>query len=156
MSAEPGGPSDRLGRGGAAYGHRLEDPLLHPVEQVAGPRRCAWCLLEVLAHLADGHFNYTNDGLLDATHIRFFTYSGILRLLDGAGFELIQSGCSLNPPPDMSKVTDNGNKLHLGRLTISDLSRDEVLHLCAFQYYFLARRRDNAATPQASAAPAGS
>ncbi len=35
-----------------------------------------------------GHFNYTDEGVLDRTHLRFFTRRSAMRMLDEAGFNV--------------------------------------------------------------------
>jgi trans-aconitate methyltransferase len=44
--------------------------------------------LWLLDELAAGRFAYTSDGLLDRTHLRFFTRKSIAGLFDGAGYEI--------------------------------------------------------------------
>jgi trans-aconitate methyltransferase len=44
--------------------------------------------LWLLDELAAGRFTYTPDGLLDATHLRFFTRESIAALFAGAGFRI--------------------------------------------------------------------
>lgn len=44
--------------------------------------------LWLLEELAAGRFEYTGDGLLDKTHLRFFTRQSIAALFDGAGYEI--------------------------------------------------------------------
>jgi SAM-dependent methyltransferase len=39
--------------------------------------------------LLGGHFRYTEQGLLDRTHLRFFTLQSIEDLLDAAGYEIV-------------------------------------------------------------------
>jgi 2-polyprenyl-3-methyl-5-hydroxy-6-metoxy-1,4-benzoquinol methylase len=41
------------------------------------------------AQLALGHFNYTNKGLLDRGHLRFFTSSSATRMFRDAGMEIV-------------------------------------------------------------------
>lgn len=43
----------------------------------------------VLPLLVEGQWEYADAGILDRTHLRFFTRKGMLRLLDEAGFEAI-------------------------------------------------------------------
>jgi len=43
----------------------------------------------VLPLLVEGQWEYADCGILDRTHLRFFTRSGMLRLLDSAGFETV-------------------------------------------------------------------
>ncbi len=42
--------------------------------------------VKVSLPLLFGHFNYTDEGVLDRTHLRFFTRRSALRMLDEAGF----------------------------------------------------------------------
>jgi O-antigen biosynthesis protein len=44
--------------------------------------------LWLIEELAAGRFDYASEGLLDATHLRFFTRSTIARMFDRAGFEI--------------------------------------------------------------------
>lgn len=44
--------------------------------------------LWLLEELASGRFDYASDGLLDSTHLRFFTRATIASMFDGAGFEI--------------------------------------------------------------------
>jgi len=42
----------------------------------------------VIANLAIGNFRYQESGLLDKTHVRFFTRKTIIELFNGTGFEI--------------------------------------------------------------------
>lgn len=44
----------------------------------------------VIRDLINGNFTYEDCGLLDRTHIHFFTYNEIMRMLDRTGMELIE------------------------------------------------------------------
>jgi len=44
--------------------------------------------LWLLEELAAGRFDYTPEGLLDSTHLRFFTRATIARMFDDAGFSI--------------------------------------------------------------------
>jgi len=44
--------------------------------------------LWLLEELAAGRFTYASDGLLDKTHLRFFTRASIVSLFDGAGYDI--------------------------------------------------------------------
>jgi SAM-dependent methyltransferase len=52
----------------------------------------------VLAELFSGHFRYRRDGLLDETHLRFFTRASVEDLLARAGLEALSWGRTLRPP----------------------------------------------------------
>jgi 2-polyprenyl-3-methyl-5-hydroxy-6-metoxy-1,4-benzoquinol methylase len=43
-----------------------------------------------------GRWDYTDEGILDRTHVRFFTRSSMARLLAGAGFEVLDTA-GINP-----------------------------------------------------------
>lgn len=42
----------------------------------------------VMKDLINGNFTYSDMGLLDRTHIHFFTYNEIIRLFKDAGYEI--------------------------------------------------------------------
>ncbi len=44
--------------------------------------------VKVSLPLLFGHFNYTDEGVLDRTHLRFFTRRSAMRMLDEAGFNV--------------------------------------------------------------------
>ncbi len=46
--------------------------------------------LWLLDELAAGRFAYSSSGLLDKTHLRFFTRRSIAELFDGAGYEIVR------------------------------------------------------------------
>jgi SAM-dependent methyltransferase len=46
--------------------------------------------LWLLDELAAGRFAYTSSGLLDKTHLRFFTRRSIAELFDGAGYDIVR------------------------------------------------------------------
>src|SRR5438046_2323100 len=45
-----------------------------------------------------GRFEYTDSGTLDRTHLRFFTPRTARRLLEDAGFDVVQAGVSWHVP----------------------------------------------------------
>ena len=51
----------------------------------------------VLVELATGHFGYTETGLLDSTHVRFFTLESITALLESCGFHVAEVHRTLKP-----------------------------------------------------------
>ncbi len=69
----------------------------------------------ILNGLVAGHWQYTSEGLLDATHSRFFTLDGVLSMLTGAGLEIVYISASINPQVN-GNLTDTGNQITLGRL----------------------------------------
>lgn len=43
--------------------------------------------------LLTGHFDYSESGLMDATHFRWFTYASSRRLIESTGFEVLHHSC---------------------------------------------------------------
>jgi hypothetical protein len=73
---------DLVNAGGSAY--------------VSLPNVAHWSLRKSLLL---GRFDYTESGLLDSTHLRFFTAVSARRLIEEAGWTVTWSGASLGPPP---------------------------------------------------------
>ena len=83
-------------------------------------------------------------GLLDITHLRFFTLAEIARLFEQTGYRMEGSGAIVSP--GLAAIW-NENKdrevvsLTLGRLTLNDVRREELAELCAEQFLVRARPR---------------
>lgn len=50
----------------------------------------------VRAKLMSGKWEYTSSGLLDATHLRWFTQSSLRGLFDQCGYDIVEMGASVN------------------------------------------------------------
>jgi O-antigen biosynthesis protein len=97
--------------------------------------------VNIVQDLLTGSFTYTDAGLLDATHIRFFTRKTLTQLLTGAGFV----DATIHPlvwdiAIDFNKLRDQGNRLAMGRIAFENLSREEVTEWLTYQYIAIARR----------------
>jgi len=67
----------------------------------------------VLRQLLEGRFEYTDAGILDRTHLRFFTRQSFFDLLRQTGFTAARVTAIRNPIPDdvraaLSRLTDTG------------------------------------------------
>lgn len=93
--------------------------------------------IQVIDNLARGFWTYTRYGILDATHIRFFTLNGILKLFEGTGYTIEQclSKCVPEMPPDATWPRD----YQFGNLVIRNVDQHQALQLHTFQYLVLAR-----------------
>lgn len=90
-----GGPFDTV-----VFGDVLEH-LMDPLETLRLSRRLlrdgGYCVVSLpnIAHwttrlgLLRGRFDYTDKGLLDATHTKFFTLKSAMQLIDDAGFRIV-------------------------------------------------------------------
>ncbi len=94
--------------------------------------------IRLVQNLLNGHWTYSAHGLLDATHIRFFTLNEIGRLFVGNGYVIEQliSSCDA----DMPQAGPWPRDLDLGRVLLRNLTRDDMQQLFTFQYLVRARR----------------
>ncbi len=92
----------------------------------------------VVHHLIDGNWTYQKEGILDETHLRFFTFKEMEKLFSGAGFEIGQVNETLDP---QFKEIEPGSRtsLNIGRTTINDLTPEEYRRFFVFQYKISAR-----------------
>ncbi|MBI5849282.1 MAG: glycosyltransferase [Nitrospirae bacterium] len=96
--------------------------------------------ITVVQDLIRGKWQYEDAGILDATHLRFFTLEESMKLITGAGLTIRSIDKVLNPPLDMSQVKDSGNRFKQGNLEISDLSKDEITNLFTYQFIVIAQK----------------
>jgi 2-polyprenyl-3-methyl-5-hydroxy-6-metoxy-1,4-benzoquinol methylase len=94
--------------------------------------------LQVIATLAlEGRFEYRERGLLDVTHLRFFTLTEIRLMFEQTGYALEHFLAILSPALQKVYQENQGSaKLNLraGRLAIDDVTPRELTELCADQF----------------------
>lgn len=95
----------------------------------------------VIQGLVEGEFRYQPHGLLDATHIRFFTRRGILELFEDSGWVVQDCVRKMTGAVDWNQLPGT---LTLGRVLIRDATRENAEDLLTFQYLIRSRPR---ATP---------
>lgn len=91
--------------------------------------------ISVIDSLLHGNFTYTETGLLDKTHIHFFTYNEIVKMFNGSGYKIIDIKMTLVPLPDHYKTLEN--KL----INIVNDSNVKPFMFEAFQYLILAQKQ---------------
>ncbi len=117
-------------------------PFLAPDAQVVASIPNVRNAILIAALAVNGRWQYRERGLLDVTHLRFFTLEEIRRMLEETGYRYEHHVVNLSPPlADVYRRNANREKvtLELGRLTISDLSPAELAELCAEQFFVRAR-----------------
>ncbi|HDN67792.1 MAG TPA: methyltransferase domain-containing protein [Firmicutes bacterium] len=98
--------------------------------------------LGVINHLVEGNWTYQDSGILDETHLRFFTRKEIIKLLRSSGYEI--ETVAANVSPEYEKIKGyKDNALSFGRITIRNLGLEELKDLFVFQYLIRARKRGN-------------
>jgi GT2 family glycosyltransferase/tetratricopeptide (TPR) repeat protein/2-polyprenyl-3-methyl-5-hydroxy-6-metoxy-1,4-benzoquinol methylase len=93
----------------------------------------------VVRSLLEGNWTYEPAGLLDRTHLRFFTRREIEKLFLRAGFEV--ESLSTVPGTGYSEWDAKGRpgEVKVGRLHIGGLTTDEAQEFYAYQYLVVAR-----------------
>lgn len=89
----------------------------------------------VIAGLLMGRFQYEKDGILDRTHLRFFTLDSIREMVDLCGLEMEVLNATFNP------VTDNPKEQELleALYKIPHIADKELF--AVYQYIFSAKKR---------------
>ena len=95
--------------------------------------------LSVLQNLADGAFPYQALGILDVTHVRFFTYDGMQAMFEETGFEVEAVKVLARSPA--TAVRSFPIRLALRKMTLDVDSEEEWERLHAIQFGFRLRPR---------------
>lgn len=117
-------------------------PFLAPHAQVVASIPNIRNISVVATLLLSGRFDYDERGLLDITHLRFFTLRGIRRMFDETGYTLEQDMAILLPSLEGVYRSHKGNgnaMIKLGRMTLADITQQELTELCAAQFLVRAR-----------------
>jgi SAM-dependent methyltransferase len=119
-------------------------PILAPRAQIVASIPNVRNISVVAALLLSGRFDYDERGLLDISHLRFFTLRGIRKMFEETGYALEQDMALLLPSLDgvyRSHQGPGNAMIKLGRMTLSDITQQELTELCAAQFLTRARAR---------------
>ncbi|MBI2435170.1 MAG: class I SAM-dependent methyltransferase [Candidatus Hydrogenedentes bacterium] len=89
--------------------------------------------------MIEGHWEYTAEGPLARAHLRFFTGSELLRLLQRIGFQVERTSALAMDPPDAFPRAPDGF-VHLGRMDIGPLNDNEYKQYLVREFVFTAKR----------------
>jgi len=94
--------------------------------------------LNILVGLAKGHWNYAGAGILDITHIRFFTRAQAVEMLEQTGWKVCE--LRINPDPrllaNFKDVDLNSVEyINAGSLKLDNLTPEDVIELLALQFF---------------------
>ena len=112
-------------------------PFLAPNGQIVASIPNIRNLTVVSSLLLGGRFDYDERGLLDITHLRFFTLDGIKRMFRETGYVLERDMAIILPALRDVYRTYQGRgpaMVRIGRMTIADVTQQELTELCAVQF----------------------
>jgi len=102
---------------------------------------------QVVCQLIEGNWHYEPAGLLDRTHLRFYTRRTAEQLLDQCGFVLTRQKAIAGPGYDEWEDAGKPARLKLGRTEIHDLPEADAVDFYAYQWLFAARKSATAGYP---------
>lgn len=117
-------------------------PFLAPNAQVVANIPNIRNLTVVSSLLLGGRFDYDERGLLDITHLRFFTLDGIKRMFRETGYVVERDSAIILPALQdvyRSYQWRGPAMVRIGRMTVTDIARQELTELCAAQFLIRAR-----------------
>jgi hypothetical protein len=95
--------------------------------------------LRTLEHIASGRFDYDARGVLDVTHLRFFTRSTLRRMLEETGYEVVAIEALPHPAPDDLSVERGAAWVRTPTLEVRFGTLADLEDLHAFQLVAEAR-----------------
>ena len=101
-------------------------------------------LILVGALMSHGCWSYTDAGLLDITHIRFFTQQEIILFFQQTGYQVKKITHLLDPELETLRQQNDGKQnisVQYGRMHLHGLTQDELSEICARQLLVLATPR---------------
>lgn len=100
----------------------------------------------LIEDLISGHWRYRRAGLLDITHIRFFTYNDMCRMFYQTGYRVVSTASTRCPASaEIFQKYCNGKfpqTVELKSASIMVHSTDDLASLCAVQHMFALRPVD--------------
>ncbi len=94
---------------------------------------------EIVFGMIQGYWTYTDHGILDQTHLRFFTPIEAQRMLEGCGFEIVtvEPLCCVN---ETILPRDDAGYVSVWGMRLGPLDDRQYLTLRTFQTLLIARR----------------
>lgn len=95
--------------------------------------------LQTLEHVAGGAFDYDANGVLDVTHLRFFTRASMQRMFEETGYRVVAMEPLVRPELDDLVVNRRAGRIDTRHLSIRCATQDDVEELYALQFVVDAR-----------------
>ena len=119
---------------------------LKHLKQYLSPRGCILASvpnarnLSVLSQLAGGRWRYESAGLLDVTHIRFFTRIEVQEMFAALGYRIDAFTHNCDPRWEtLMQQRELKNSIQIDKLTLSDLTPADIAELATLQFFLRAR-----------------
>nr|WP_199066737.1 class I SAM-dependent methyltransferase [Chromobacterium sp. ASV5] len=96
--------------------------------------------LVLIGELMKGNWTYTREGLLDITHIRFFTEREIQKFCRETGYRVINKKNALDTRllPLMERAKDSlPCNIEVEKMVIKNVTHEEMQEMCTLQFYLL-------------------
>ena len=93
--------------------------------------------INIIVNLVKGDWTYTKHGILDATHLRFFTLNEIVKMFSGTGYKITQCVSARHPELERDDWPIN---MDFEKIVLKNVTRDEAFRLYVFQYYLMAQK----------------
>ncbi len=96
----------------------------------------------VTALVDQGSWTYAEKGLLDITHIRFFTLKEIAAFLSQTGYHIERVDHFINSGfENLLEQSKHKKEINIrsGRFSLEGLSYQELIELCTWQFFIRAR-----------------
>ncbi|MEG3640861.1 class I SAM-dependent methyltransferase [Magnetococcus sp. PR-3] len=94
----------------------------------------------VMERMVEGYWTYTDSGILDRDHLRFFTIREMLDMLGQAGLKPAFLGETWNEEGQEHQQGPFPKDIHIGRLTLHNQTEFETHDLFVFQYLIRAQK----------------
>ena len=102
--------------------------------------------LWILNHIAEGNFSYQENGILDVTHIRFFTLREIYSMMDATGYFIEKGGIAIDERliqyHSQNRNIQGPHVFQYNNIAVRAMGQ-QIDELCAKQFIFLAKRKPN-------------
>jgi len=97
--------------------------------------------IHIIKALINGDWTYTFEGIMDSTHIRFFTLREIKNWFKNCGYEITDITNSCDNSFNLKTFPDNAS-VDLDKFIIKNVSREEAKELSTVQFIIKAKRKD--------------
>jgi 2-polyprenyl-3-methyl-5-hydroxy-6-metoxy-1,4-benzoquinol methylase len=97
--------------------------------------------LMLMDELSKGKWTYAASGLLDITHIRFFTLNEIIKFCNETGYRIVRTEHAIDGRLqgfwNQYQASTAPIEINMDRVKLKDVTRGELLELCTIQFLLL-------------------